>query len=688
MRSSKSTPRNADHTATLLGILLLIMILLAFYAFYNVSRDQQNIDQYLIRATEQQVLGQKIAKFALQAARGDEDSFAVLKNSNDRFALLLDEQKKGNAAFDLPPAPAEILPALHNTEDDWMALRNEVDKILDSKDPVLSIDGYISGINELTPQLQEKSAEVARLLIEADAPQQLVFVASRQLMLAQRIENNVGRVLTGGADTAGAIDQFTQDSELFGRVIQGMLNGDEQLNITRINDQYCRDQLREVAETFKTVDSNATSIIQTTPIVLPALEAVSELIPLSDRLDESAAGLIAAYAELQPGLKVAGLGGQMLVNVLVGIAILLLVLFGWVLINNARRRGQLATQQNKRNQTAIRRLLDEMDKLADGDLTVETSVTEDITGAIADSVNNAVDEMRGLVATISDTSVQISASTSETQSTALRLSDAAEHQREQITNASTVVSSMSETMGDMAQNANHSVSVARDSLDMAHQGGASVQRTIEGMDRIRDRIQETSKRIKRLGESSQEIGNIVSLIEDIADQTNILALNAAMQAAMAGEAGRGFAVVADEVQRLAERSSQATKQIESLVKMIQTDTNEAIVSMEASTTEVVGGAELAEAAGKNLQKLEVISKQIADEIEGIADSAQQQSTEARSINDTMKVIEQITHQTTEGADQTTQSIDALAQVSQELRDTVARFKLPRSKQRPGAVLTN
>ncbi|RMG36363.1 MAG: methyl-accepting chemotaxis protein, partial [Gammaproteobacteria bacterium] len=358
------------------------------------------------------------------------------------------------------------------------------------------------------------------------------------------------------------------------------------------------------------------------------------------------------------------------------LSLLLLILLGFALLRGARTREAEAAAQNQRNQEAIRRLLNEMVDLADGDLTIEATVTEDITGAIADSVNQAVEEMRGLVATINETSVQVSSSAQETRTTAQRLAEASEHQREQIVNASDIVRKMSTTMDEMATRASHSVSVARESLDIAHEGGERVRRTIEGMDRIRDQIQETSKRIKRLGESSLEIGNIVELIEDIADQTNILALNAAMQAAMAGESGRGFAVVADEVQRLAERATNATKQIEALVKTIQADTNEAVISMEASTSEVVSGAERAEEAGEALKRIEEVSRQIAEEIEQIAASAISQSDDAKSINDTMSVIEEITGQTSEGTEQTAQSIEALARMAEQLRETVARFKLP------------
>ena len=228
----------------------------------------------------------------------------------------------------------------------------------------------------------------------------------------------------------------------------------------------------------------------------------------------------------------------------------------------------------------------------------------------------------------------------------------------------------------MSNNATESAQVAENSVELAAKGGEAVRRTINGMDNIREQIQETSKRIKRLGESSQEIGNIVELIEDIADQTNILALNAAMQAAMAGEAGRGFAVVADEVQRLAERSANATKQIEALVQTIQADTNEAVSSMEASTTEVVGGAGLAEDAGSALQEIEKVSNEIAGIITKLADSAQQESAEAHQLNDTMGVIQEITQQTTDGTANAAAEIGELAEKTNRLHQSVAGFVLP------------
>jgi len=411
--------------------------------------------------------------------------------------------------------------------------------------------------------------------------------------------------------------------------------------------------------------------------VLPAMEASGEVTAASDALDVATSELAAAYNSDQYATRLGPISvGPALVSILGLVAAALLLALGFALLRDARTRAQQADQQNLRNQAAIRRLLDEMVDLSDGDLTIEATVTEDITGAIADSVNQAVEEMRNLVTTINETSVRVSASAQETRGTALRLEEASDHQKNQIEKASETVKAMSQAMSQMADESSKSAEIAQQSVDIAAAGGGTVRRTIAGMDNIREQIQETSKRIKRLGESSQEIGNIVELIEDIADQTNILALNAAMQAAMAGESGRGFAVVADEVQRLAERSANATKQIDALVRTIQADTNEAVSSMESSTSQVVSGAELAEDAGEALQRVEQVSQEIARATEAIAARLQQQSLEAGSINDTMSVIQGITSQTSEGTEQTTQSIETLAQMAEQLRQTVARFKLP------------
>jgi twitching motility protein PilJ len=358
------------------------------------------------------------------------------------------------------------------------------------------------------------------------------------------------------------------------------------------------------------------------------------------------------------------------------LAILLTIRMSYIPFKDLRLSLDNMELQNRHNQDAILRLLDEMGDLADGDLTVSATVTEDITGAIADSVNYTIDALRSLVEQINTTTLQVATAAQETQATALHLTDASDHQAQQITEVSTAITQMAGSIEQVSQNASQSSDVATQSVRLAAEGNEAVKKAINGMDTIREQIQETSKRMKRLGESSQQIGDIVGLINDIAEQTNILSLNAAIQAAMAGEAGRGFAVVADEVQRLAERSSNATKQIDALVKTIQSDTNEAISSMERSTTEVVSGANLSQDAGASLEQIEAVSHQLAELINNISDAAKQQALAAISTSDNMTVIQEITMQTSTGTNESADSIGRLLELANELRTSVSGFKLP------------
>lgn len=356
--------------------------------------------------------------------------------------------------------------------------------------------------------------------------------------------------------------------------------------------------------------------------------------------------------------------------------IVIVAIIAITMIRDTRRQLAEQASQNERNQAAILQLLDEIADLAEGDLSIHASVTENFTGAIADSINFAIDQMRGLVSNINHLSVQVAKAASETQATASDLASAAENQAKEIGAASHAINEMAVSIDHVSSNAAESAAVAERAVEIANKGAEVVQDTIHGMDTIRGQIQETSKRIKRLGESSQEIGDIVSLINDIADQTNILSLNAAIQASMAGDAGRGFAVVADEVQRLAERSSAATKQIAALVKTIQTDTNEAVISMEQTTSEVVNGAKRAQDAGVALEEIENVSTSLAELIQNISNAARQQAASAGHVSNTMNVIQEITAQTVNATEQTASSIGNLANMANEMRESVEGFKLP------------
>jgi twitching motility protein PilJ len=674
MKKTANRARKGNPIISLLAVLALLAIFAAIAAFVYMTQIEAHGERYLVKVSEQQVLAQKVARHALAAASGERAAFARLRAARDRFTTLLDELKTGAEATGLPPVPASLFELVAEVETNWLTLRAHVDGVLANEGNVLQVRQSVDVVDSTVPRLQGLIEQAVDALVAADADRRQVSRATRQLMLAQRLRDDVDQVLAGGARTAVALDRASRDAAEIGAVFRGLLEGGGDAAIERVQNAGARRQLQEAVRLFGLVDDQVQRIIRTAPELLPVLEAGAAVTPASDALDEATAALA---AELVQSRHAGGLPvGPGVVTGLGVLAVILLLVLGLALLRDARARAQAADQQNVRNQAAIRRLLDEMVDLSDGDLTIEATVTEDITGAIADSVNQAVEEMRSLVTTINETSVRVSASAQETRSTALELEQATENQRTQIEKASATVNQMSHAMGQMAQESGKAAEVAQQSVEIAAAGGATVRRTIHGMDNIRDQIQETSKRIKRLGESSQEIGNIVELIEDIADQTNILALNAAMQAAMAGESGRGFAVVADEVQRLAERSANATKQIDALVKTIQADTNEAVSSMEASTSEVVGGARLAEDAGEALQRIEQVSETIARATEAMAAKLQQHSREVGSITDTMSVVQQITSSTAEGTEKTTQSIETLARMAEQLRQTVARFKLP------------
>lgn len=678
-RATKRTGGGAasNKLVVILSVGLLLTLLATLLTFAHVAQWATNDEAYIVRSEEQRVVSQEIAKSALSAAAGNQSAFPQLRDSRDKFERLMAELKQGDPSINLPASPEPVHDQLREVENSWLELRQNADDILSNMDAILSVQEFISVITEFMPQLQELSEQVVNDLVITNADPAQISIASRQLMLSERIDKNVNKVLAGGQATAAAIDQFSRDSDRLGRVLDGMLEGSQSLGIEKITNPDAVQKLREAAMLFSSINDHAEEIIETVPAVLPALEAAGQVTTVSDRVNDTAEKLVTAYGD-NPGLvSILGVkAGPALIAILGVVAIALLVTLGYILLLTARRREVESSQLNERNQQAILRLLDEMGDLADGDLTVTATVTEDVTGAIADSINYAIEALRSLVTTINEISEQVSSSAQESRATAMHLAEASEHQADQISSATSSIGNMATTISQMSTDANDSASVAQHSVEIATKGNETVRRTINGMDTIREQIQETSKRIKRLGESSQEIGDIVELIDDIADQTNILALNAAMQAAMAGEAGRGFAVVADEVQRLAERSGNATKQIEALVKTIQADTNEAVSSMETTTTEVVAGAQLAEDAGEALKEIESVSNQISERIQHVADTAQTQSEEASRVNDTMSVIQEITTQTSDGTNQTAASIGALADMADELQRSVAGFRLP------------
>nr|WP_245825298.1 methyl-accepting chemotaxis protein [Pseudomonas asturiensis] len=655
------------------ALIVFIMLLFANFAYLNT---QSNYDkQYIGHAGELRVLSQRIAKNATEAASGKAQAFKLLADARNDFDLRWGYLRKGDPNTSLPAAPSSIRDELRNVQNDWEALRKNTDVILASEQTVLSLHQVAATLAETIPQLQAEYEKVVEILLQSKAPATQVVVAQRQALLAERILGSVNTVLAGDETAVQAADAFGRDASQFGRVLNGMLEGNATLRIAQVEDRDARARLAEIAELFEFVSGSVDEILETSPELYRVREASGNIFNTSQTLLDETSVLANSLENLANRRTVNTVGGY----VLGLLALMSIILIGLVMVRETNRQLRETAQKSERNQNAIMRLLDEIENLADGDLTVAASVTEDFTGAIADSINYSIDQLRELVVTINLTAEQVASAVTETQATAMQLSAASEHQALQISAASMSINDMAASIDQVSANASESSSVAERSVTIANKGNEVVHNTIRGMDNIREQIQDTSKRIKRLGESSQEIGDIVSLIDDIADQTNILALNAAIQASMAGDAGRGFAVVADEVQRLAERSSSATKQIETLVRAIQNDTNEAVISMEQTTSEVVRGARLAQDAGVALEEIEGVSRVLAELIESITDAARQQAESAGQISQTMSVIQQTTSQTTSGTSATAESIGNLAKMASEMRRSVSGFTLPPSK---------
>ncbi|MEW5248561.1 methyl-accepting chemotaxis protein [Microbulbifer sp. 2201CG32-9] len=665
-QSSLSALRS-NPAALFMGLLVLATLAGLIVSIYLVQTQDDRDKEYLQQIAELRALSYQVVSYAPAATAGDQEAFVELQTVVREMTSAWSNLQGADAA-----TRRALEKELAEYGQVWQRVRDQVETILGNRESILFLNDVAATLNDSLPELQAEHNNIVEILLANNAPANQVEQAQLQVWRAERIGRNIDRMLQGGDDAEDAADQFNTDASLFGKVVDGMRAGDLMLGIPRITDQEALQSLDEIAELFDIVSSSVREIFESTPALFATRQAVDGIVASSPELLEALSSLndsiVSLSGERQPNNQtIAAIAG-----------VFVLLIFGMMIaaFSGTRRSLRTESETNERNQQAIMQLLDELADLADGDLTTSATVTEAFTGAIADSINYTIDQLRVLVSRITGAAQEVSGLSQETQQTALHLAEASEHQAQEIAGASAAVNDMAVTIDQVSANAAESAQVAERSVQIASNGAKVVQNTIKGMDNIREQIQDTSKRIKRLGESSQEIGDIVSLINDIADQTNILALNAAIQASMAGDAGRGFAVVADEVQRLAERSAAATKQIEALVKAIQSDTNEAVISMEQTTSEVVRGARLAQDAGVALEQIENVSGNLATLIQNISNAARQQASSAGHISNTMNVIQEITSQTSAGTQATAQSIGNLATTANTLRDSVAGFKLP------------
>ncbi|MFT4100171.1 MAG: methyl-accepting chemotaxis protein [Burkholderiaceae bacterium] len=655
----------------MLGSLLVALALVSF----DLSRSSGNASVARLIGNAQ-VQSQRAVTAGAQAVLGKPQALALLREMRDELARSFDtlEGVDGGALATGLAAP-------------WKQTVGHADRILQQQAPLLAY----GELRRVLDDNQRSSFDAARALlaqrVQANAPAREIAAAAELQATVQRIAHEADRLLSEGAAEAGELaGALRRDVAAFGESLDAWQRGGDKARGAAVADADGGRALGELRRVQQALAAPFARVANDLERVAQARVAVLQLFESGESLRR---GLLDAQQRLQAlnasgvSWRMWGAGALVLFAVAAGLALVRAYL---VDSRNraeeaehqrlvAERLEQQAKHMNDQNQAAILRLMNELQEVADGDLTVQATVSEDITGAIADSVNYTVEELRNLVSRINATAEMVNEASSKAQMVASSLQAASDQQSREIRETGESVLRMAQQINEVSARAAESVDVARQSLAASQQGATAVQKAIVGMNGIRDHIQETAKRIKRLGESSQEIGEIVELISDITEQTNVLALNAAIQAASAGEAGRGFTVVAEEVQRLAERSAEATKQISALIKTIQTDTQDAVAAMERSTQGVVQGTRLSDDAGRALGDIGRVSTQLADLIEGFSSTTSKQAASAGTVAQSIQRILLVTEQTSEGTLQTAGSIRQLSELSQELKSSVSRFKV-------------
>ena len=666
---------------TLLSLAVLVLGIVAFLALRQADKVAQQV-----AATGQSLMqSQRLAKSVSQALVGSVQAFPDVRDSSDVLAKTVRGLKSGEESLRLTAVSNELQSDLEKVTPLMERAEKNAKTVMSQQSILTQVGSALRTINRQSSDLLEIAETVSSLKLQQNAAPAEISASGQLVTLTQRIGKSANEFLTMEGVSPEAVFLLGKDLNSFKEIAQGLQDGSPELRLSGSKDPQTRERLEALMALYEQTRVQAGAILGNLQGLVSAREAQSSIIVDSEPLRRG-------LEDLQGKLSSqTGLGAVALTTLLIAATLALLSAAGLARLQvqdsqqrqtvaetqrqEAKDQEQDAKRVNDANQAAILRLMNELQTVAEGDLTQEATVTEDITGAIADSVNYTVEELRQLVGHVQNTATRVAQTTAQVESTSTELLAASTEQLREIRETGQSVLDMATRINEVSTQAQESSQVARQSLTAAESGLKAVQNAIGGMNSIRDQIQETSKRIKRLGESSQEIGEITELISDITEQTNVLALNAAIQAASAGEAGRGFSVVAEEVQRLAERSADATRQISALVKAIQTDTQDAVAAMERSTHGVVEGAKLSDNAGTALTEIDRVTRRLADLIEQISSSASSEAASANVVAGNIQHIFAVTEQTGEGTRSTAQQVRDLSRMAEELRQSVSRFKI-------------